>query len=257
MRCSIRLFISTLLAVTCTPAGQASAASELGLRPLHRGHHGHDVKRLQQALRRVHVARLSADGAFGQATERAVRRYERRERLQVDGRVSKGQGRGLLRRAGLHQARAAKPAASAESTAPGAASSGRFPVAGHVTWGDTFGTRSGRHEGVDLLSDCGTPLVATDAVTVTERSSGGPAGRYLILTQDDGREWIYMHLSQAAVHTGDRAGAGAVVGQVGQTGNATACHLHVELRPGPGRAGGAAPVDPEPLLRSLSSPDQN
>jgi murein DD-endopeptidase MepM/ murein hydrolase activator NlpD len=126
-----------------------------------------------------------------------------------------------------------------------------------VIWGDTFGTRGGRHEGVDLLADCGTSLVAIDAVTVTTRASSGAAGRHLILTQDDGREWIYMHLGQVAVHTGDRLAPGTVVGQVGRTGNATACHLHLELRPAPGRAGGAAPVDPEPFLRSLPSTDKN
>jgi peptidoglycan hydrolase-like protein with peptidoglycan-binding domain len=92
-----RLFLAALLVAVCTPAAPASAASELGDRALHRGQHGHDVKRLQQVLRRLHVARLSVDGAFGGATERAVRRYERRERLHVDGRVSKGQGRGLAR----------------------------------------------------------------------------------------------------------------------------------------------------------------
>lgn len=254
MRCSSRLFTATLLAVVCAPVGSASAASELGQRPLHRGQHGHDVERLQQALRRLHVASLSVDGAFGRATERAVRRYERHERLLVDGRVSPGQGRGLLRRAGL---RPQPPAASPVVAGPAARGAGTFPVAGHVTWGDRFHSRGGRHEGVDLLTACGTPLVAVDAVTVTRRASGGAAGRYLVLTQDDGQEWIYMHLSQAAVHTGDHVPAGGTVGQVGRTGNATACHLHVELRPAPGRDGGAAPIDPERRLRSLSSPSKN
>ncbi len=257
MRFPAGLFPATLLLVAVAWPSQAHAAAELGLRPLHRGQHGHDVKRLQQALRRVHVARLATDGAFGRQTERAVRRFERREHLLVDGRVSRGQGRGLLRRAGLTPARVAAPDTGQRAAPAAQPRAGAFPVAGPVAWGDGFHDRGGRHEGVDLLADCGTPLVAADDVTVTQRASGGAAGRYLVLTQADGREWIYMHLSQAAVHTGDHVAAGQAVGAVGQTGNATACHLHVELRPAPGRAGGAAPVDPEPLLRTLSSPDQN
>lgn len=240
-----RLTILTLLTTLAVP-GVAGAA--LGQRPLERGDRGGDVKRLQAALARLHVERLSRDGVYGTRTQRAVRRYERRERLSTDGRVSTGQARGMLRRVGWT---VPPPPASSSSPHPPPPEGATFPVSGRVTWGDGFGDRGGAHDGIDLLSDCGTPLVAITEVTITARDSGGKAGRWLGLTDADGHEWIYMHMQDVTTHTGDVVDAGAPVGTVGQTGNATACHLHIELRPKPGRNGGAAPVDPARILHSL------
>ncbi len=246
--CRIRGLLITGTAVALVAPGGA-AARELGARALHRGDHGRDVRQLQVALRRAHVARLRADAAFGARTQRAVRRYERREGLAVDGWVSKGQARGLLRRAGLPV-----PAPVVASPGPAASVAGVFPVRGAVTWGDGFGARGGEHQGVDLLADCGTPLVAATASVVRVRSSQGAAGRHLVLTEPSGEEVVYMHLDDVLVHTGDAAAAGQPVGTVGRTGNATACHLHLERWSAPGWYAGGAPVDPDGWLRGL--PDQ-
>jgi cell wall-associated NlpC family hydrolase len=87
------LALLAILAVT-TPA---EARVKFGDRPLSKGARGHDVRVLQSWL--THLGhRTGVDGHFGPATRRSVRRYERAEKIKVDGRVSRGQARGLRKR---------------------------------------------------------------------------------------------------------------------------------------------------------------
>lgn len=97
---------------------------------------------------------------------------------------------------------------------------------------DTWGApRSGnrRHRGIDIFAACGTPVVsATDGVvfTVGTNMLGGQIVRIL----GPGGHWhYYAHLSRYGdVREGQRVAAGAILGYVGDTGNAkgTPCHLH-------------------------------
>jgi len=44
------------------------------------------------------------------------------------------------------------------------------------------------------------------------------------------RDYMYAHLKRrASVRVGERVAVGDVIGKVGQTGNASGCHLHFEL----------------------------
>jgi peptidoglycan hydrolase-like protein with peptidoglycan-binding domain len=70
--------------------GSRTRSSHLGDRiPLRRGMSGHDVKILQDFLRRDHI-NTSVDGQFGTGTTRSVRRWERSSRRPVDGVVDAG-----------------------------------------------------------------------------------------------------------------------------------------------------------------------
>lgn len=119
------------------------------------------------------------------------------------------------------------------------------PVAGPNAFGDTWGAaRSGgrKHQGVDMMSPAGTPVVAVVAGSVTMKTNtlGGNA---IWLTGVDGAKYYYAHLS--AWEGGSRSvSAGEVIGYVGHTGNTTANHLHFEIHPG----GGAA-INPTPTVR--------
>ena len=62
------------------------------------------------------------------------------------------------------------------------------------------------------------------------------AGNYLVIdgkgTQTD---FMYMHLKRRSpLQRGDRVRTGQKIGLVGETGNATGCHLHFEVWSGPG-----------------------
>ena len=64
----------------------------------------------------------------------------------------------------------------------------------------------------------------------------------------------YMHLRDVAlVKTDDLVVTGQPLGFVGDTGSASACHLHFEIWTEPGWYNGGSAVDPLPILRSWRS----
>jgi len=132
-----------------------------------------------------------------------------------------------------------------------------FPVRGRHTFGtgaDAFGAgRAGHvHQGQDVLANCGTPLVAARGGTVIQRAYQSLAGNYLVI-QDPitGQSNVYAHLRKPAiVKRGQRVDTGQPIGVVGETGDATACHLHFELWTAPGWYRGGTPIDPLPTLKA-------
>lgn len=86
------------------------------------------------------------------------------------------------------------------------------------------------HEGVDLHASCGTPIrAAADGVVQSVRydSSGG---HRLLIAHAGGLVTQYLHAQGYSVHRGQRVRRGQVVGSVGSTGWATACHLHFGVK---------------------------
>jgi murein DD-endopeptidase MepM/ murein hydrolase activator NlpD len=60
-----------------------------------------------------------------------------------------------------------------------------------------------------------------------------------------------MHLREPALFKkGQKVRTGDQLGVVGQTGDATACHLHFEMWASPGWYTGGSPIDPLPSLRA-------
>jgi murein DD-endopeptidase MepM/ murein hydrolase activator NlpD len=58
-----------------------------------------------------------------------------------------------------------------------------------------------------------------------------------------------MHLAQPSpLRAGDQVRTGQPIGLVGDTGDATACHLHFEIWIAPGWYEGGSPIDPLPYL---------
>ena len=127
-----------------------------------------------------------------------------------------------------------------------------YPVAGpHSSRGylGEFGAprNGGRtHEGFDILSPCGTPLVAARGGRVRFSGYHGAAGNYLVIDgKGTGFDTAYMHLLRPSLlRTGDQVRTGQPIGLVGSTGSSTACHLHFEMWTAPGWYEGGSPIDP-------------
>lgn len=130
---------------------------------------------------------------------------------------------------------------------------GIFPVQGKHDFGtfvNTFGGGRG-HEGQDVLADCGTPLVAARGGTVQMNKFQANAGNYLVIQAADGTSQAYMHMREPSpLQKGEAVIAGQPIGVVGQTGRASACHLHFESWTAPGWYEGGKPVDPLPMLKA-------
>lgn len=149
-----------------------------------------------------------------------------------------------------------------------------FPVAGKCSFTDTFGApRDGgkrKHEGLDIMADKMTPILAVVDGTVgwlcdgtqTSTANGFPYYQ-LMLHGDDGNDYFYLHINNDNPGTDDGMGgpehayapgivngvrvtAGQVIAYVGDSSNAedTAPHLHFEIHLG----GYKHPIDGYPSL---------
>jgi murein DD-endopeptidase MepM/ murein hydrolase activator NlpD len=130
-----------------------------------------------------------------------------------------------------------------------------FPVVGQHDFGSAgarFGApRSGHtHQGQDVMAACGLPEVAARWCTVQYSGYEGNAGNYVVIDgKGTGLDFMYAHLAQPSpLHTGDPVRTGQPIGVVGETGDATACHLHFEIWTAPGWYEGGSPIDPLPYL---------
>lgn len=131
-----------------------------------------------------------------------------------------------------------------------------FPILGAHDYGSSgagFGAgRSGHtHQGQDVMADCGTPLVAARGGRVQMSTWDDAAGNYVVI---DGKgtkyDFMYAHLAEPSLlKEGDTVRTGQPIGVVGETGDASGCHLHFEMWGAPGWYEGGSPFDPLPYLQ--------
>ena len=142
-----------------------------------------------------------------------------------------------------------------------------FPVVGATDFYDDFGAAraQGGHQGNDLLAARHTPVVAAEAGRVQFWTASASAGCMLYLYGRSGTTYLYIHLNDdlgdgndnrgrcvdgvayaSGLRDGQSVPAGALLGFVGDSGDAEGRHphLHFELHP----RGGAA-VSPYRWLR--------
>lgn len=152
---------------------------------------------------------------------------------------------------------AARPATSSAAPSLGFSFYGyAFPLLGSHDYGGSgavFGAgRSGHtHQGQDVMAECGVPMIAARGGTVQYSGYEGNAGNYVVIDgKGTGLDMAYMHLAQPSpLKTGDPVRTGQPIGIVGDTGDATACHLHFEIWTAPGWYEGGSPIDPLPYLQ--------
>jgi murein DD-endopeptidase MepM/ murein hydrolase activator NlpD len=127
----------------------------------------------------------------------------------------------------------------------------KFPVRGKHSYGDGIGAGRG-HQGQDVFAKCGTPLEAARGGKVQWRQYHSAAGYYLVIDgKGTGRDFAYMHLlKRGRAKEGERVRTGERIGRVGETGNASGCHLHFEIWSAPGWYEGGHHTNPTDDLRA-------
>jgi murein DD-endopeptidase MepM/ murein hydrolase activator NlpD len=92
------------------------------------------------------------------------------------------------------------------------------------------------HSGIDIATDYGTPVHASDGGIVHNFTMGcgwGAGlcgyGRYVVMVHAGGFTTLYGHLSSWAVGDGVQVDKDTVIGYEGSTGNSTGPHLHFEI----------------------------
>jgi murein DD-endopeptidase MepM/ murein hydrolase activator NlpD len=133
-----------------------------------------------------------------------------------------------------------------------------FPVAGAHSFGgpeSRFGAPRGSHthQGQDVLTAEGTPDVAPMAGTITWTSyQAAGAGYYAVEHTAVGFDFMFAHCAAGslAVTTGQAVSAGQLLCKAGQTGAASAPHLHFEMWVGGWQASSGHPIDPLPYLEA-------
>jgi murein DD-endopeptidase MepM/ murein hydrolase activator NlpD len=89
------------------------------------------------------------------------------------------------------------------------------------------------HNGVDLSSYYGAPVLASaDGQVIVARSGGwnGGYGSYVVIKHGNGTQTLYGHLSQVNVNVGQVVNQGDEIGKMGSSGDSTGTHLHFEIR---------------------------
>ena len=87
------------------------------------------------------------------------------------------------------------------------------------------------HEGLDIINDVGTPVVAAgDGIVEMAGHSGGGYGIVVVINHGFGYQTFYAHLSKTLVKEGAQIKRGEVIAKSGKTGLVTGPHLHYEVR---------------------------
>jgi|CZCB01.1.fsa_nt_gi murein DD-endopeptidase MepM/ murein hydrolase activator NlpD len=102
-----------------------------------------------------------------------------------------------------------------------------WPVSGQIS--SKYGPRWGKfHYGLDIAASIGTPIVAAAAGKVVTAGWQPRYGYVISIDHLNGWVSVYAHCSKLFVGTGQSVQQGQKIAAVGQTGNTTGPHLHLE-----------------------------
>ncbi len=216
---------------------------------------------LQEMAAQLQTALMAAQAVYDELVEQQRIEEEQRrleeERLRQEEEARRRAEEEARRRAEEEARRATSTTTTTlppttTTTVPRAPGTGACPVAGAVSFTDTWGAaRSGgrRHQGVDMIAARGTPIVAIFEGTIRRITTNNLGGLTVWLTASNGDQFYYAHLdAYGAISVGQQVAEGHVIGYNGTSGNAPDWlpHLHFEYHPGGGSA-----VNPYPLVKSI------
>jgi murein DD-endopeptidase MepM/ murein hydrolase activator NlpD len=95
------------------------------------------------------------------------------------------------------------------------------------------------HNAVDIADSCGTPVVASaegliipdESIPDVQDGWNGGYGNFVLIEHPFGNSirTRYAHLEKISVQVGDYVKQGQQIGLMGQSGEATGCHVHFEV----------------------------
>lgn len=94
---------------------------------------------------------------------------------------------------------------------------------------DPFSGKKAMHEGVDFMSEVGTPIKAAAGGVVVYSDYHPQYGNMIAIDHGNGLISRYAHASKRLVKMGDIVLQGQKIGEVGSTGRSTGPHLHFEV----------------------------
>ena len=86
------------------------------------------------------------------------------------------------------------------------------------------------HAGIDIAADTGTPILAFADGTVEYIGESDAYGLYIQIDHGNGVKTFYCHCSELYARKGEHVTMGQSIAAVGETGNATGPHLHLEVK---------------------------
>ena len=104
---------------------------------------------------------------------------------------------------------------------------GHTYISCHFGEADAFGNAG--HRGTDIPAPEGTLILAAHSGTVLVSGWNDSYGNQVLLDNGTGLSTRYAHMTQTAVTAGEAVTAGQVIGYVGNTGDSTCFHLHLEV----------------------------
>ena len=104
-------------------------------------------------------------------------------------------------------------------------------VNGRVTscYGSRWGTN---HNGIDIAAPIGTPIFAPEGGVVLQAGPANGFGLAVYIQHPDGTITVYGHINQYFVSAGQTVTAGQQIAEVGNKGQSTGPHLHIETHTG-------------------------
>ncbi|SDP23881.1 Peptidase family M23 [Klenkia soli] len=187
----------------------------------------------QEAVDQVGAAATAAaesDAAAQQQVAAAQQSYDAvsAEKAGLDATLLAAQT-ALLEAQGVEDAAEAAAAAAQESVAAASVTSvgtGSL-VSGRVT--SCYGSRWGTvHQGIDIAAPIGTPIYAPEGGVVLDAGPANGFGQAVYLQHADGVVTLYGHVDTFTVQAGQVVAAGQQIATVGNRGQSTGPHVHVE-----------------------------
>jgi murein DD-endopeptidase MepM/ murein hydrolase activator NlpD len=93
---------------------------------------------------------------------------------------------------------------------------------------DTFGTRQGKHKGIDIAGKLNSPVFAVEDGVVEKSYYSNSYGNVIFIHHPSNYVTVYAHLNERLVTSGQQIKKGETIGKMGRSGQATGVHLHFE-----------------------------